>query len=213
MRNLVSEFSAPVASQLAAPDPAADARITIDPTGAAPDDTPLVRFHSTIGGCWGDASAVLHGVYTTLWHHCLQLLSHTGSTAVVVTARIQNWPLLFDRCGTGSASAARSRWRASAAGSGSSRRTAARWPALPPPPSSPSAPSCRWGCRESRTAAHHIVFQIKNTCKTYHLVLAESLYPGSPTHPPCFAMHSVSWRGRVACASTMDTQTCGTGSG
>jgi hypothetical protein len=42
MRNLVSEFSAPVDGRLAAPDPAADARITIDPMKAAPDDTPLV---------------------------------------------------------------------------------------------------------------------------------------------------------------------------
>jgi hypothetical protein len=42
MRNLVSEFSAPIDGRLAAPDPAADARITIDPMGAAPDDTPLV---------------------------------------------------------------------------------------------------------------------------------------------------------------------------
>lgn len=42
MRNLVSEFSAPVNSSLAAPDLAADVRITIDPMAAAPDDTPLV---------------------------------------------------------------------------------------------------------------------------------------------------------------------------
>ena len=42
MRNLVSEFSAPIDSRLAAPDSAADARITIDPMQAAPDDTPLV---------------------------------------------------------------------------------------------------------------------------------------------------------------------------